>query len=176
VKKWLWHCSHFTFSSGNEDRNKWVCHQKWHLKSFCEHLGLNLRLICSFCVVLLAIDVTVNMLQSLEVIVSLGCDRVLTSGGEATALEGTFMIRKMIEQTAGRITIVPGKTQIPLRWLLPKRGKFRQKLRTQTVKVMDAIHEAGMSRGSFGLSSHLNTSRWLRQSPRQICLCRSNGI
>jgi len=48
------------------------------------------------------------MLQSLEVIVSLGCDRVLTSGGEATALEGTLMIRKMIEQTAGRITIVPG--------------------------------------------------------------------
>jgi len=58
--------------------------------------------------VLSAIDVTVNMLQSLEVVVSLGCDRVLTSGGEASALEGTLMIRKMIEQTAGRITIVPG--------------------------------------------------------------------
>jgi len=62
-------------------------------------------------VVLLAIDVTVNILQSLEIIVSLGCDRVLTSGGEATALEGTMMIRKMIEQTAGRITIVPGSYQ-----------------------------------------------------------------
>ena len=59
--------------------------------------------------VLLAIDVTVNILQSVEIVVSLGCDRVLTSGGEATALEGTLMIRKMIEHTAGRITIVPGK-------------------------------------------------------------------
>ena len=48
------------------------------------------------------------MLQSLEVVVSLGCDRVLTSGGESTALEGSLMIRKMIEQTAGRITVVPG--------------------------------------------------------------------
>ena len=63
------------------------------------------------CVVSLAIDVTVNILQSLEIIVSLGCDRVLTSGGEATALEGTMMIRKMIEQTAGRITVVPGSYQ-----------------------------------------------------------------
>jgi len=52
--------------------------------------------------------VTVNILQSLEVVVSLGCDRVLTSGGESTALEGTFTIRKMIEQTAGRITVIPG--------------------------------------------------------------------
>jgi len=59
--------------------------------------------------VLLAIDVTVNILQSLDIIVSLGCDRVLTSGGEVTALEGTQVIRKMIEQTAGRITVVPGK-------------------------------------------------------------------
>ena len=57
---------------------------------------------------LTAIDVTVNIIQSLEVVVSLGCDRVLTSGGEATALEGTATIRKMIEQTAGRLTVVPG--------------------------------------------------------------------
>jgi len=57
---------------------------------------------------LVAIDVSVNIIQSLEVAVSLGCDRVLTSGGEATALEGTPMIRKMIEQTAGRIIVLPG--------------------------------------------------------------------
>jgi len=62
-----------------------------------------------------AIDVTVNILQSLEMIVSLGCDRVLTSGGEATALEGTLMIRKMIEHTAGRLTVVPGNLHYCLR-------------------------------------------------------------
>jgi len=56
-----------------------------------------------------AIDVTVNILQSLELVVSLGCERVLTSGGESTALEGSATIRKMIEQTAGRLTVVPGQ-------------------------------------------------------------------
>ena len=61
--------------------------------------------------VLAAIDVTVNILQSLEMIVSLGCDRVLTSGGEGTALEGTPMIRKMIEYTVGRIIVMPGTSR-----------------------------------------------------------------
>ena len=55
-----------------------------------------------------AIDMTANIIQSLEVVVSVGCERVLTSGGEASALEGSATIRKMIEQTAGRVTVVPG--------------------------------------------------------------------
>jgi len=75
---------------------------------------------------LTAIDVTVNILQSLEVIVSLGCDRVLTSGGEATALEGTATIRKMIEQTTGRLTVVPGR---PLTGLL----YLSQELQSETL-------------------------------------------
>lgn len=71
-----------------------------------------------------AIDVTVNIVQSLELVVSLGCDRVLTSGGEATALEGTATIRKMIEQTAGRLTVVPGGgiTERNLRRILDETG------------------------------------------------------
>jgi len=52
--------------------------------------------------------VTSNILQELDVVLSMGCERVLTSGGEATALEGSHTIRRMIERTSGRITVVPG--------------------------------------------------------------------
>jgi copper homeostasis protein len=58
--------------------------------------------------VCLAIDVTCNILQELAVVLSLGCERVLTSGGELTALEGAPTIRKMIEHTDNRIIVVPG--------------------------------------------------------------------
>uniref|UniRef100_A0A8C4N6I5 Copper homeostasis protein cutC homolog n=1 Tax=Eptatretus burgeri TaxID=7764 RepID=A0A8C4N6I5_EPTBU len=45
---------------------------------------------------------------ALEDIISLGFSRVLTSGGELSALDGLPMIRKLIEQANGRITVVPG--------------------------------------------------------------------
>ena len=47
-----------------------------------------------------AIDMTVNIEQALETIISLSCDRVLTSGGENTAVEGIPVIRKLIEQVS----------------------------------------------------------------------------
>ncbi len=41
---------------------------------------------------------TRDLYKSLENIIGLGCERVLTSGGEKTALEGAPFIRKMFEQ------------------------------------------------------------------------------
>ncbi len=41
---------------------------------------------------------TRDLYRSLENIIGLGCERVLTSGGEKTALEGAPFIRKMFEQ------------------------------------------------------------------------------
>lgn len=71
-----------------------------------------------------AIDVANNILQALEDIISIGCDRVLTSGGESNALEGTPTIRKMVEQSAGRMTVMPGGgiTERNLRRILDESG------------------------------------------------------
>ena len=55
-----------------------------------------------------AFDLTRVPAQALEDIIALGCERVLASGGEATALEGAESIRRWIEQAAGRIAIMPG--------------------------------------------------------------------
>ncbi|KAL4237447.1 hypothetical protein ACF0H5_002164 [Mactra antiquata] len=55
-----------------------------------------------------AIDMTNNIFDSLETVISLGFTRVLTSGGDSSALEGLPVITQMINQAAGRICVMPG--------------------------------------------------------------------
>ncbi len=55
-----------------------------------------------------AFDVTVDSYAALEDLISLGIDRVLTSGQAATAPLGAEVIAKLVEQAAGRIIILPG--------------------------------------------------------------------
>ncbi len=46
--------------------------------------------------------------QALETIIELGCERILTSGQEPTAPEGTTLIAELIDKAAERIIIMPG--------------------------------------------------------------------
>ena len=55
-----------------------------------------------------AFDVCRNGEKALEDIISLGCDRLLTSGMEQDAEQGATYIAKLVEQAAGRIVIMPG--------------------------------------------------------------------
>lgn len=55
-----------------------------------------------------AIDRTVNIMDAIEDIIDIGCDRILTSGGMNTAIEGKDIIKQMIEKANGRIGILPG--------------------------------------------------------------------
>ena len=55
-----------------------------------------------------AFDVCRNGEKALEDIISLGCDRLLTSGMEQDAEQGASYIAKLVEQAAGRIVIMPG--------------------------------------------------------------------
>ena len=47
--------------------------------------------------VLSAIDMTRDIFQALETVISLGFERVLTSGGDSSVLEGLPVITEMIE-------------------------------------------------------------------------------
>ena len=38
----------------------------------------------------------------------MGCERILTSGGKSTAIEGANVIAHLVERAAGRIIIMPG--------------------------------------------------------------------
>lgn len=55
--------------------------------------------------ILPAIDMTSDILQALDDVVDLGFQRVLTSGGSSTALEGLPMIQQMVERVCQKDTI-----------------------------------------------------------------------
>lgn len=55
-----------------------------------------------------AFDMSNNMEQALEDIIELGCERILSSGGAASALAGAEKIRSLLLLAAGRISIMPG--------------------------------------------------------------------
>ncbi|KAM9808863.1 copper homeostasis protein cutC homolog [Syngnathus typhle] len=55
-----------------------------------------------------AFDMVCDETVALETLVSLGFQRVLTSGCENSALEGLPLIKRLVEQAKGRITIMPG--------------------------------------------------------------------
>ncbi len=53
-------------------------------------------------------DAVPDPFEALEVIIDAGCRRVLTSGLAETAPAGSGLLRQLVEQSAGRISIMPG--------------------------------------------------------------------
>ncbi len=60
-----------------------------------------------------AFDMCRDPFKALEDIISLGCDRILTSGQQNVAERGVSLIKKLIVQAAGRIIIMPGSGIVP---------------------------------------------------------------
>jgi copper homeostasis protein len=55
-----------------------------------------------------AFDLSREPAQALEDIVALGCERILTSGTQASAPDGAALIRELVVQAAGRLVVMPG--------------------------------------------------------------------
>lgn len=55
-----------------------------------------------------AFDLSRDPAQALEDIVTLGCERILTSGMQASAADGNALIRELVEQAGDRIVVMPG--------------------------------------------------------------------
>jgi copper homeostasis protein len=55
-----------------------------------------------------AFDMAADPFEALESLVGLGIDRVLTTGQEATALDGLPLLSLLMDQARGRIGIMPG--------------------------------------------------------------------
>ena len=51
---------------------------------------------------------TPDPFEALETLIGLGVDRVLTSGQEATVLEGLPLITELVERAGDRIIVMPG--------------------------------------------------------------------
>ncbi|MBT5072727.1 MAG: copper homeostasis protein CutC [Kordiimonadaceae bacterium] len=54
-----------------------------------------------------AFDVTPDTSEALEQAIDLGIERILTSGQRETAIEGVLKIKSVIDEAAGRISIMP---------------------------------------------------------------------
>uniref|UniRef100_A0A803K1T8 Copper homeostasis protein cutC homolog n=1 Tax=Xenopus tropicalis TaxID=8364 RepID=A0A803K1T8_XENTR len=55
-----------------------------------------------------AFDMVYDPLLAMETLISLGFERVLTSGCDTSALEGLPLIKRLVEQAKGRIIVMPG--------------------------------------------------------------------
>lgn len=55
-----------------------------------------------------AFDLVRDPRRALADVIALGCERVLTSGGQASAMEGITLIRSLVAQAAGRLVVMPG--------------------------------------------------------------------
>lgn len=55
-----------------------------------------------------AFDLTPDLFSAAETAIELGFDRILTSGGAPSAMQGSQMIAELAHRTAGRISIMPG--------------------------------------------------------------------
>jgi copper homeostasis protein len=55
-----------------------------------------------------AFDMARDPTRALEALIGLGVDRVLTSGGESSALEGLDRLVELTQQARGRIVVMPG--------------------------------------------------------------------
>lgn len=55
-----------------------------------------------------AFDVTPNLDESLETLITLGFARVLTSGGKSSVCSAVEVLKKLLHQAKGRIIVMPG--------------------------------------------------------------------
>jgi len=55
-----------------------------------------------------AFDVCADQFAAMETIIDMGYERILTSGGKSTAMEGARQITELIKKADGRIIIMPG--------------------------------------------------------------------
>lgn len=55
-----------------------------------------------------AFDFTADPAAALEQLIAMGYRRVLSSGQSPSAYEGRFLLKKMVEQAADRISVMPG--------------------------------------------------------------------
>lgn len=84
--------------------------------------------------------------EALEQLVQVGCQRILTSGQQPTAMEGAGMLAQLVQAATDRIVIMPGSGVRPenIKELAQKTGarEFHASLRRQAKSPMEFIHPA----------------------------------
>lgn len=93
-----------------------------------------------------AFDRAANPFEALEDVISIGCERILTSGQRPTALEGVELLNQLVRQADERIVIMPGSgvrssniLQIAEK---TEASEYHTTARTTVASTMEYINEA----------------------------------
>ncbi|MBN9379963.1 MAG: copper homeostasis protein CutC [Chitinophagaceae bacterium] len=93
-----------------------------------------------------AFDWATNPFEALEDIISIGCERILTSGQRPTAVEGADLINELVRQADDRIIIMPGSgvRSDNILHLAEKTdaNEFHTSARTKVDSAMEYINDA----------------------------------
>ncbi|TDH28617.1 copper homeostasis protein CutC [Segetibacter sp. 3557_3] len=101
-----------------------------------------------------AFDRCADPFVALEQIISAGCKRILTSGQQLKALDGSALIRELVSTAAGRIIIMPGSGVKP--------GNIRQLAdATGAVELHGALRNTKASEMAFHLPQFLAVEDYL---------------
>jgi len=84
--------------------------------------------------------------EALEQLISIGCQRILTSGQKPTVMEGVDTLVRLVKAADDRIIIMPGSglRKDNIKWLAEKTGavEFHSSLRGKANTQMEFIHPA----------------------------------
>lgn len=93
-----------------------------------------------------AFDRTKDPFKALEDIISIGCERILTSGQKSVATDGVALLNELVKQANGRIIIMPGSgvRSDNIENLVKKTNatEFHTSARTYTDSKMEFINES----------------------------------
>lgn len=93
-----------------------------------------------------AFDRCSNPFEALEHIIDTGCERILTSGQQPTAVQGAMLIGELVKQANSRISIMPGSgvSSSNIIELAQKTGatEFHSSARMFVPSMMEYIHTA----------------------------------
>ena len=93
-----------------------------------------------------AFDRCLDPYDALEQLISVGCQRILTSGQQPTVMEGIETLTALVEKAADRIIIMPGsgvrKENIKILAEQTKALEFHSSLRGKQASSMEFLHPA----------------------------------
>ena len=118
-----------------------------------------------------AFDMTADLFGALNDVCRAGVDRVLTSGGEATSLQGQEMIAQLVRKSEGRIVVMPGSGIKPenARGLVARTGAREIHVGLRSAIPSPMLHRN--SRVSMGLVEGREYQRFvvLEEQVRRLC-------
>jgi copper homeostasis protein len=93
-----------------------------------------------------AFDVCADQAQALQEVIELGCQRILTSGGQLTAPAGQKQLAALVEHAAGRISIMPGSGVTPatIQYLAQHTGAYEFHASAKGLAVNSSTTKATM--------------------------------